>query len=83
MHYVDGFNTYLESNKLIDKDGFINEMNLYKNKYKKEIKTYMDPDYVFNQASWDEYVLCAIIRRTYSDAEIEQQAPVRINGKQN
>lgn len=42
----------------------------------------MDPDYVFNQASWDEYVLCAIIRRTYSDAEIEQQAPVRINGKQ-
>lgn len=42
----------------------------------------MNLDYVFNQASWDEYVLCALIRRTSPDAEIEQQAPVRLNGKQ-
>lgn len=78
---VDGFHTYLETNKLIEEDGFIDEMNLYKNKYKKEIKTYMNLDYVFNQASWDEYVLCALIRRTYPDAEIEQQAPVTLNGR--
>lgn len=80
---VDGFHTYLESNKLIDKDGFIDEMNLYKKKYTKEIKTYMNPDFVFNQASWDEYILCAITRQTYPDARIEQQTPVRLNGRQN
>lgn len=78
---IDAFHNYLEDQNLINSEGYIDEMKLYGRKVSGEIRKYMKQKYVFPRASWDEYVICAIIRRTYPDAEIEQQSPVRINGR--
>lgn len=78
---IDAFRKYLEDKNLINPEGYIDEMKLYGRKVSGEIRKYMKQEYVFPRACWDEYVICAIIRCSYPDAEIEQQSPVRINGR--
>lgn len=86
LHIVklEEFHKFLMDNKIMDDSGYVDEQYMYRNKFFKPIKNYMNPEYTYStNTSWDEYVICAIIRRTYPDAEIEQQSPVRINGRKH
>lgn len=78
LHIADvkGFRIHLENNRLIDKEGLVDEANLYKNCVRSKLKPFMNPDYVHGNIDWDEYVICAIIRRTYPKAHIEQQVHI-------
>lgn len=83
LHIVDveAFRTHLEENRLVGKDGYIDESHFYSRSWNSNLKPFMNQTYYYYNASWDEYVLFAIIRRTYPKTVIEQQATVVIDGR--
>ena len=73
---MDGFCEELENSKLVPKDEYIDEKDLYGKNLWKVLKDKYSKKVTFTHSSFDEYVLKAIFKRTYPNMEIEQQAKV-------
>ena len=76
INNVNGFYEAIERKRLL-KEGYVDEKDMYK--HFKELKNEFSEIKHKRYASFDEYVLLAIFRRTFPNAKIKQQ--VKINGK--